>query len=146
MRTLLICAAAAAVMLFAAGCAQTSTLDWYEPVPGQVSSSGNPVLWNLTAVNRGMYLFNLIPVWTGHPTSPNRHEYEIGQDMLSRPQMRRMMDIHLKKWGADKVEDVEVSSSSSGAFTLWILWRRTMRATGVAVKVKPENKKNRNTE
>lgn len=130
-----------AVMLLCAGCAHTSTLEWEKAYPDQVSSEGNPVLWNLTATNRGMYLFNFIPLWTGHPTHPNRHEYEIGQDMLSRPQMRRMMDIHLKKWGADKVEDVQVSSSSSGAFSLWIVWRKTMRATGVAVKVMPEDKK-----
>ena len=55
--------------------------------------------------------------------------------------MRRIMDVHLDKWEADKVEDVEVSSSSSGAFTLWIVWRRTMRATGVAVKIDPKNEK-----
>lgn len=123
------------------GCAHTSTLEWEKAAPEQVSSEGNKVLWNLTAVNRGMFLFNCIPLWTGYPTRPNRHEYKLGQNMLTRAQMRRMMDVHLDKWQADRVEDVEISSSSSGAFSLWIVWRRTMIANGVAVKVSPDSKK-----
>lgn len=134
-------AAAAITLLLFAGCAHTSTLTWEKPLPDQQSSSGNPVVYNLTAVNRGMYLFNCIPLWSGSITNPNRHKYIIGYDNLDRAGMRRIMDVHLDKWEADKVEDVEVSSSSSGAFTLWIVWRRTMRATGVAVKIDPKNEK-----
>lgn len=133
------------IVLCCAGCAHTSTLEWEPPIPEQCSSKGNTVLWNLTAVNRGMYLFNFIPLWSGHPTHPNRHEYELGQNMLTRDKMRRMMDIHLNKWDADKVEDVEIKESSSGAFSLWIVWRRTMIATGVAVKVDKDIKKSAST-
>ncbi|MBR7130370.1 MAG: hypothetical protein IKC82_00065 [Lentisphaeria bacterium] len=132
---------AAFILTLLAGCAHTSTLQWDKPAEGQVSSEGNRVLWNLTAVNRGMYLFNVIPLWSGYPTRPNRHEYKLAQNMLTRAQMRRMMDVHLDKWGADRVEDVETAISSSGAFSLWIVWRRTMTATGVAVKVKQDSKK-----
>ncbi len=136
----------ALLVLVCAGCAHTSTLEWNEPVAGQRSSNGNRVVHNVRAVNRGMYLFNLIPLWSGYASRPNRHEYKIFQDTLNRADMRRMMDVHLEKWGADRVEDVEISSSSSGAFTLWIVWRRTMTATGVAVKVEPEHKKTGNAE
>lgn len=131
----------AILLLLAAGCAQTSTLDWSKPFPEQKSSTGNPVMWNVSASNNGMYLFNLIPLWSGYPSRPNRHEYEIGRDMLTRAQMRRMLELNLHRWGADRIEDVEISSSSSGAFTLWLVWRRTMQARGVAVKIQPENKK-----
>ena len=134
------------LLILASGCAHTSTLDWSKPFPEQRSSSGKPVVWNIHAVNRGMYLFNLIPLWSGYETRPNRHEYKIGQDMLTRPAMRRMMDVHLDKWDADKVEDIQISESSSGAFSLWIVWRRTMTATGVAVKVVPDNEKTDNTD
>lgn len=140
------CLLGALLIIGCAGCSHTSSLSWEAPAPGQRSSSGNEVLWNLTAVNRGMYLFNLIPLWSGYETRPNRHEYKIGQDMLTRPAMRRMMDVHLDKWDADKVEDIEISESSSGAFSLWIVWRRTMTATGVAVKVVPDNEKTDNTD
>ena len=131
----------ALLVLFCAGCAHTSTLEWQEPAANQLSSRGNPVVQNVTAVNRGMYLFNLIPLWSGYPTRPNRHEYKVFQDTLDRANMRRMMDVHLDKWGADRVEDVEIKTSSSGAFSLWIIWRRTMTATGVAVKITGDNKK-----
>lgn len=133
--------AGAALILLAAGCAQTSTLDWSKPFPDQKSSGGNPVMWNVSATNRGMYLFNLIPLWSGYPTRPNRHEYKIGRDTLNRAQMRRMLELNLHRWEADRIEDVEVTSSSSGAFTLWLVWRRTMQARGVAVKIQPERKK-----
>ncbi|MCI5778496.1 MAG: hypothetical protein MR051_01530 [Lentisphaeria bacterium] len=124
----------AAVALLLAGCAQTSTLQWTAPVPGQQSRSGAPVLWNLTAVNNGMYLFYFIPVWCGYNTRPNRHDYELGKHLLTEPEMRRMLDCHLQELKADRVEDVEFTESSSGALGLWIIWKRSMRATGVAVK------------
>ncbi|MBO5668208.1 MAG: hypothetical protein J6S43_03695 [Lentisphaeria bacterium] len=132
-----------AVMIagLAAGCTHTSTLDWEKPLPGQRSSRGNTVLWNMTATNRGMYLFNVIPLWSGRIGSPNQHEYRIFQNTLTRGKMRQMMDKPLKKLEADRVEDVQITTSSSGAFSLWIVWNRTMRATGVAVKVEPDSKK-----
>ncbi|MBE6377815.1 MAG: hypothetical protein E7051_03230 [Lentisphaerae bacterium] len=131
----------AVLLLIACGCAHTSTLEWTKPAPGQRSAEGNPVVWNVYAVNRGMYLFNLIPIWSGYPSRPNRHDYLLGQHTLTRGQMRRMLELNLDKWGADRIEDVEISSSSSGAFTLWIIWRRTMQARGVAVKNVPYGKK-----
>lgn len=145
-RCRIFCAVLAVLIIGCTGCSHTSTLSWEAPVPGQRSSKGNQVMWNLTAVNRGMYLFNLIPLWSGYETRPNRHEYKIGQNMLTRPAMRRMMDVHLDKWKADRVEDVKISESASGAFSLWIVWRRTMTATGVAVKVTPDNEKTENTD
>lgn len=138
MRKILFCAALA---LLASGCAHTSTLDWHKAEAGQVSSKGNPVLWHLTGTNRGMFLFNLIPLWSGYPTRPNRHEYKLGQNCLSRADMRRLMDKYLTELEADKVEDLKITSSSSGAFTLWIIWRRTVKAEAVAVKVVPDAKK-----
>ena len=125
-------AAAAALML--AGCAETSTLAWTKAEPGQLSKSGNRVLWNLSAVNNVMFLFNCIPLWTGYSTRPNRHDYELGKHLLTEPEMRRMLDCYLRELKADRVEDVEFSESSSGALGLWIIWKRSMRATGVAVK------------
>ena len=119
----------------AAGCAHTSTLKWKDPFPGQVSSEGHTVVLNLTGENRGMFLFNLIPIWSGYATRPNRHEYKIGRNFLERADMRKLLDSHLADMGADRVEDVKITTSSSGAFSLWIVWRRTACATGVAVRV-----------
>ena len=127
--------------LFCAGCAHTSTLQWEKAAPGARSSSGNQAMWHLTAANRGMFLFNLIPLWSGYPSRPNRHEYKLLQNALHRSDLRRTLDVYLEELGADKVEDVEFVSSSSGAFSLWIIWRRTAVARAVAVKVSAEDKK-----
>ena len=125
---------AAMTLLLAAGCAHTSTLEWTPGEPGQVTSSGKKVMWNLTGVNNGMYLFNCIPLWSGYSTRPNRHDYELFQDLLTVSEMRKLLDDKLKELGADAVEDIKISESSSGAAGLWIVWKRTMRATGAAVK------------
>lgn len=127
-------ATAAALML--AGCAETSTLAWTKAEPGQLSKSGNRVLWNLSAVNNGMFLFNCIPLWTGYSTRPNRHDYEILQNCMTVPETRRLLSDKVKQLGADRVEDWEIEETSTGAPGLWIVWMRTVRARGVAVKLK----------
>jgi len=127
---------AAVAAAVCAGCAHTSTLKWTPGEPGQKSSSGNPVLWNLVAVNNGMFLFNCIPLWTGYSTRPNRHDYEILKNRMTVPETRRQLDDKLKLLGADRVEDWRIEETSSGAIGLWIVWKRSVRATGVAVKVK----------
>lgn len=129
--------AAAAAVLLVSGCAHTSTLTWTPGLPEQRTSSGKKVMWNLTGVNNGMYLFNCIPLWCGYPTRPNRHDYELFQHLLTVPEMRKLLDDKLKELGADAVEDIEISETSSGAIGLWIVWKRSMRATGCAVKNNP---------
>jgi hypothetical protein len=126
--------AACMVILLATGCTHTSTLTWTPGEPEQVTSSGKKVVWNLTGVNNGMYLFNCIPLWSGYSTRPNRHDYKLFQDQLTVPEMRKLLDDKLKELGADAVEDIQISESSSGAMGLWIVWKRSMRATGCAVK------------
>ncbi len=119
-----------------AGCAHTSTLSWEPPVEGQKSSEGNPVVWNMTATNNGMFLFNFIPLWSGHPTSPNRFDYKLGQNRLTRANMRRLLECKLEPLKADRIEDVKITESASGMAGLWIIWKRSVRGEGVAVKVK----------
>ena len=117
-----------------AGCVRTSTLNWYPPAPDQKSSSGNPVVYNLEAYNCGLYLFYFIPVWSGRPAYPNRKDYKSFAHFVNEEDTRRMMDIHLKKWGAEKVEDLSFSTDNSWLWGLGILWRRSISAKGVAVK------------
>ena len=126
----------ALMALFLAGCAHTSTLSWEPPVPGQKSSEGNPVVWNMSAENNGMFLFYYFPIWSGHPTSPNRFDYKLCQNKLTRANMRRLLECKLEPLKADRVEDVKITESSSGMAGLWIIWKRSVRGEGVAVKVK----------
>ena len=55
--------------------------------------------------------------------------------------MRRLLDRELKRLGADEVEDISMKSYSTGAWGLWIFWKRSMTADGVAVKNPPKIKK-----
>jgi hypothetical protein len=83
-----------------------------------------------------MYRLYWIPLWNGYPTRPNRHDYELGKHLLTRPNMRMILDCKLRELEADRVEDIEYTESSSGMLGLWIIWKRTMRATGAAVNVR----------
>jgi hypothetical protein len=47
-----------------------------------------------------------------------------------------ILDCKLRELEADRVEDIEYTESSSGMLGLWIIWKRTMRATGAAVNVR----------
>ena len=133
------CFAVAAVL--SGGCVRTSTLDWSKPVPGAVSSTGKPVVWNLKARNCGVYLFNTIPIWSGKVTRPNRKDYELWRDMVNEWDMRRLLDRELKRLGAAQVEDIKMQYYSTGAWGLWIFWKKSIVATGVAVKKEANVKK-----
>ena len=133
----------ATLLLLGAGCVRTSTLEWVKPETETFSSSGKPVVYHLNARNCGLYLFNVIPIWSGKVDMPNRKDYELWEDMVNYWDMRRLLDRELKRLGADEVEDISMKSYSSGAWGLWIFWKKSMTATGVAVKNGTNEKKMR---
>ena len=63
------------------------------------------------------------------------------RDQINEWDMRRLLDCQLKQLNAESVEDVEMSSYSTGAWTLWIFWKKSMTASAVAVKKAPTAKK-----
>ena len=131
----------AAVLMMFCGCVRTSSLEWIKPAPDTVSSSGKKVVWHLKARNCGVCLFNVVPIWSGKVNYPNRKDYDLWRDMVNYWDMRRLLDHELKRLGADEVEDISMQSYSTGAWGLWIFWKRSMTAQGVAVKNPPKIKK-----
>ena len=131
----------AAAVLLTNGCVRTSTLEWMPAQAGEVSSSGKEVAYHLKARNCGLYLFYYIPIWSGKVSRPNRKDYELWEDMVNEWDMRRLLDREIKRLGAAGAEDVRMESYSSGMWTLWIFWKRSMTATAVAVKKAPDAKK-----
>ena len=131
MKRLFFCTLAAASLLLA-GC-NTSFIRSTPPVPGQLSSSGRPVVGNIEASNTGLYLFYWLPVWSGSTTRPNRREYNMFSDRLHNRYMYPMLEDRSRLLKGDGVEDVISRESSSGWMTLWILWRRTRFLSAVAV-------------
>ena len=131
----------AAAGLLTGGCVRTSTLEWMPAAPGEVSSSGKEVAYHLKARNCGLYLFNFIPIWSGKVSRPNRKDYALWEDRVNEWDMRRLLDRELKRLGATHVEDVRMNYYSTGAWTLWIFWKKSMTASADAIKKAPEAKK-----
>lgn len=132
MKHMLTAVALAAAILMAAGCS-TSVVSMLPPAEAQTSSNGKQVVANLEGSNWGIFLFYGIPLWSGNPNRPNRRDYVVGQNRIKHTDTEQM----LKHWAEPlnaEVEDVAITESSTGFFSLWILWRRSSHATAVAVK------------
>lgn len=132
--------------LMLTGCTTTSTLKHTKALPDQVSSAGNPVQANLSASNTGLYFLYWIPIWSGKYTKPNRADYDCFENNVREKYMLYMLDDRCRKLKADHVEDVKIQTDDSGFFTLWLFWRRSIRATAVAIAPKEEKKQERKNE
>ena len=124
----------AAAILAGSGC-NTSIVSSQPPAEGQTSSSGSRVVANLEGSNWGLFLFYCIPLWSGNPNRPNQRDYITCRNRIENKYMDGMLRTWAKQMKAD-VEDVQITDSSTGFFSLWILWRRSQSATAVAVKKK----------
>ena len=99
-----------------------------------------------SAQNSGYYLFNVIPLYTGHPYHPNKKDYRAWHDDI-KPEVNAGMLLYSMKtlYDADKLADVVHQESSWGYFSLWIVWRKTIYTTATGLKVvkpkKPKAKK-----
>ena len=129
-----------AVLLTGGGCA-TSVLRWHPGRAGQVSSAGNPVLWDLQGSNRGIYLFYWIPIVCGDSRRPNRFDYDVFRHRINEKHAIVLMNSRLRLLKADAVEDLSVLYSSNGWYGLGIIWTRSLTARAVAVKKAKKNKK-----
>lgn len=138
-RSLLSFAAALFVLCAASGCV-TSTLKMTPAEPGRLSRSGKPVAYSLVGMNSGVYLFYYIPLWTGNPNYPNQRDYDIFRDRVDDKAIYRMFDGANRRRRTGGVEDVSITSHSSGVWTLWIFWKRSVYGRGVLVS-KPGRKK-----
>ncbi|MBO5792430.1 MAG: hypothetical protein J6S54_08155 [Lentisphaeria bacterium] len=121
------------VLILGSGCA-TSTLKWIPAQPGEKSSSGNKVVWDLEAVNNGIYLFYCIPIVCGHTWRPNRFDYQFFLHWINEKHALRLLNCRNKALKVDDVEDVAVVYKSNGWPGLGIIWSRSFMARGKAVK------------
>lgn len=123
-------------LVLLSGCV-TSTVKHTMASPGEKSSSGNRAVARLEGMNSGVFLFYFIPLWSGKDTRPNRREYKTFRNLVEPVNMKRMLTGYSRKFlKADGVEDIKTEEKSSGVWTLWILWKRSVHGTGTAVKFK----------
>lgn len=127
------------VLLLLTGCVGgTSRVEVTPPYENQVTADGTPVTGNVMAANRGVYLFNCIPIWSGFPDLPNRRRYKPFRNFVREGYNVMMMERMLPKAQGDELRDVKSEYYSSGAWSLWILWNRSLTTTGAAVKLPDE--------
>ena len=128
----------AALSLLAAGCT-TSVCRHYE-TDAVTGSSGRPAVAVVKGMNCGYFLFYGIPLWSGTPHRPNENEWDLWMNQVRERDIRRMLSLRAEQLGADDVDDVKIRETSRGWWTLWIVWRRTITGTGIAVRNVRENK------
>ncbi len=131
---------ALAVLLTVSGCA-TSTLVRHDPLPGQLSSAGHVVDRNLEASITGIYLFYFLPLWSGEYRYPNEHDYRTFAHYVRPKYIHLMLERHRDRHRLGAIEDVKTEESSSGFWTLWIFWKREIRATAVGTAKERKSEK-----
>ena len=127
--------AAVLLALWSAGCV-TATLQVHPAAPGMVAKSGAPVSHVVQGMNSGVYLFYYIPLWSGNPTNPNQRTYDLFVHRVDDKAIYRMFDVSAKRMRASRVEDVSIAQRSSGVWTLWIFWKRSVHGKAVLIREK----------
>ena len=122
--------------LFVSGCA-TSTLRYIKVAPGTTSKSGAPVSCVVEGMNSGVYLFYFIPLWTGNPRNPNEHSYYLLRHQVDDKAIYRMFDVAARRRKSARYEDAVITHRSTGVWTLWIVWKRSVHGRAVLVSEKP---------
>ena len=121
------------VLFLLCGCMGGTSIVTVDPVPAGTEYQGRQVLGIIQAENRGMFLFNAIPIWTGKPHMPNHRRYSMFRNYLKEGYMDRLLTDEGRLMKAEKVIVANSSTQSSGWFSLWIVWNRQMHAEGIAL-------------
>ena len=130
-----------AVLLAASGCT-TSVCRHYETLD-RTGSSGRPAVAAIKGMNCGFFLFYGIPLWSGTPHRPNENEWDLWLNQVRERDIVRMLHQRAGQLGADDIDDVKIRETSRGWWSLWIVWRRTITGSCVAVRnLPPEGEKN----
>lgn len=134
--------AAFLLALLGSGCV-TSTLKFTPAAPGSTSKSGAPVSYVVEGMNSGVYLFYYIPLWTGNPRRPNQRDYDLFRHRVDDKAIYRMFDVAAERRDSARYEDAVVTHRSSGVWTLWIFWKRSVHGRAVLIREKPPKRKKR---
>jgi len=141
-RISLLLASALFLAFCGAGCV-TSTLKYTPADPGAKSSKGSPVSYVVEGMNSGVYLFYYIPLWTGNPRSPNQRDYDLFRHRIDDKAIYRMFDVAAHRMHSARYEDAVVTYRSSGIWTLWIVWKRSVHGRALLVSEKAKRRRHR---
>ena len=134
--------AASLLALLVSGCV-TSTLKYIPAAPGSTSKSGEPVSYVVEGMNSGIYLFYYIPLWSGNPRRFNQRDYDLFRHRVDDKAIYWMFDVAAKRMHSARYEDATITHYSTGVWTLWIFWKRSVYGRAVLVSKKPARRKKR---
>jgi hypothetical protein len=121
------------LLLILCGCMGGTSIVTVEQVPAGTEYQNRKVLGIIQAENRGMYLFGVIPIWSGKPHQPNYRKFTMFRNYLRAGYMDQMLMDEARRMKAEKVVVSNSSTHSSGWFSLWIVWNSQYHAEGIAL-------------
>jgi len=124
---LMMTAALAAACLLA-GCATVQTAKNFGGVT--VDGAAKPIA-TVAAENYGYYLFGVLPLIAGAPAYPNANTCCLFQDTVTLQNNMSMLAQTVKMENGRKLANVKTTKDSTGTFSLWILWRKTVNTTAL---------------
>lgn len=132
----------AATVLLLSGCVgPTSQAKAFAPQPGEKAPDGRPLLARVEVDNRGVFLFDLIPIWSGYPYHTNLRRFEMFKNYVKAGYLNEMLDAERHRLKGEGFTLPEYSESSSGWYTLGIFWTRSMSArAGIIAPAKAAKK------
>lgn len=131
---------ASAILFGISGCSHAQV--WTEPISDAAIVDGMQPAAFGSASNSGYYLFNIWPLHTGHPGHPNRKDYHAFCDDIRPGRNLSMLQYELQRqYKVEKLVNVEHQESSWGYFSLWLVWRKTIRTTAIGLRSVKKQKK-----
>ena len=143
MKRISLLSAAALLLAFCGSGCVTSTLKYTPADPGTKSSNGSPVSYVVEGMNSGVYLFYCIPLWTGNPRNPNQRDYDLFRHRIDDKAIYRMFDVAAQRMHSARYEDAVITHRSSGVWTLWIVWKRSVHGRALLVSEKAKRRRHR---
>ncbi len=126
-------------LLFITGCS-TSHVRFTPPEQGQVAPPGTELVGNVRGWNWGLFLFNCkyLPLASGNPNRPGTSDCHVFSNRVKPGYMREMLQTRAKKAGADRIDGLQIKQNATGYFSLWIVWRRDISGSALAVSNKKQ--------
>jgi len=120
--------AAVAFLCMASGCATVQTAKRFNAVT--VDGAAKPIA-TVAVENYGYYLFGVIPLIAGAPQYPNADTCRLFEDTVTVQNNMAMLSQTVKLENGKKIANVATTEDWTGAFALWILWRKTLATTAL---------------
>ncbi|MCL1920051.1 MAG: hypothetical protein FWG50_03075 [Kiritimatiellaeota bacterium] len=131
MKRVTLTAVTLALIGMACGCATMQTAKRFD---GTVMEKGARPLATVAVENYGYYLFGVIPIIAGEPKHPNANTCRLFDDSVTVQNNLAMISQVVKTERGRKLTNMNTTEEWTGAFSLWILWRKTLFTSALVME------------